>query len=192
MNARSKRIPGLGFIAVVLLCIFAIGNQALGTTISLQDIDSGLTSPTGNYRWLDVADQLYSEPYRAIYNYTPANVYVTYDPLSNTLHGTLTATKLKPNFAYQLKLVGTPDTPTNEHIGLTGRWWQEERSGSEWINGQNLNLDRGDGSSPNANDLVYFAHRDDDQYRYTGYLVFDYFITNFNKIAGMCCNSICN
>ena len=74
-------------------------------------------------------------------------------------------------------MVGTPGTPSNERIGLAGRWWQEEWNGSEWINGQNLN-DRGDGSFPNPNDLVYFAHRDDDQYRYTGYLVFDYFITD--------------
>ena len=30
------------------------------TTIYLEDIDSGLTSPTGDYRWLDIANQSYS------------------------------------------------------------------------------------------------------------------------------------
>ncbi len=30
----------------------------------LHDIDSGLTSPSGDYRWLNVADQVYAETYR--------------------------------------------------------------------------------------------------------------------------------
>jgi hypothetical protein len=75
-------------------------------------------------------------------------------------------------------------------IGLAGRWWQEEWDGSQWTGGQNLNT-KGDGSSPNPNDLLYFARRDDPDttsptglnYRYTGYLVCDYFITDENGDA---------
>jgi len=97
----------------------------------------------------------------------------------------LAAANLKPNFAYQLKLVGVPGTASNEGIGLAGRWWQEEWNGSEWAGGSNLN-NKGDGSAPNPNDLVYFARRDVSDptsptglhYRYTGYLVLDYFITD--------------
>jgi len=153
--------------------------------IYLLDIDSGLTSPTGDYRWLDVANQPYSATYRDSYNYTQANVSVTYDTQGATLTGTLQAVNLKPNFAYQLKLVGTPGTPSNELIGLAGRWWQEEWNGTTWTNGQNLN-DKGNGSSPNPNDLIYYSRRDivNDtsptglKYKFSGYLLFEYFATD--------------
>ena len=155
------------------------------TTVYLEDIDSGTTSPTGDYRWLDIANQSYSESYRNIYNYTQATVQIDFFPVDHTLSGTLIATNLKPNFAYQLKLVGIPGTIENEYIGLVGRWWQEEWDGTQWINGQNLN-NKGNGSSPNLNDDVYYTRRDiiDEtsptglHYRYTGYLLFDYFTTN--------------
>jgi hypothetical protein len=164
-----------------------MGKHAKAVTLFLKDIDSGLISPTGIYRWLDVANQPYSEIFRNSYNYTQADVEITFEIVSNSFQGTLTAVDLKPNFAYQLKLAGNPDidAATNELIGLTGRWWQEEWDGTEWTNGQNLN-NKGDGSSPSPNDDTYFARRDipDDtsptglHYRYTGYLVFDYFITD--------------
>jgi len=55
-------------------------DSAFGTTtIYLKDIDSGLTSPTGSYRWLDVADQPYISAYQSTYNYTQATVEVHYD-----------------------------------------------------------------------------------------------------------------
>ena len=172
---------GLSALFVLVL----LGSEALGSTLLLNDIDSALTPPPGKFRWLDVADQAYSTNYRTSYNYTQAFVEVTYDQADTTLHGTLHATDLKPNFAYQLKLVGVPGTPANEGIGLAGRWWQEKWSGSEWTGGKNLN-NKGDGSSPNPNDDTYFARRDivDEtsptglKYRYTGYLVFDYFVTD--------------
>lgn len=110
---------------------------------------------------------------------------MTYNTQGNTLFSTLQAENLKPNFAYQLKLVGTPGTPSNEQIGLSGRWWQEEWNGTAWTDGQNLN-NKGDGSSPNPNDITYFSRKNimdttsptGLKYRYTGYLVFDYFITD--------------
>ena len=108
-----------------------------------------------------------------------------FDEESTTFHGTLAATRLKPNFAYQLKLSGFSGTEANERIGLTGRWWQETWNGSQWTGGANLNS-KGDGSSPNPNDLVYFERRDVEDsssptgkmYKYTAYLVFDYLITD--------------
>ncbi len=185
---KRKLTFSLICIAAVLASIFVIGNNAHAVTIYLEDIDSGLTSPTGSYRWLDVANQAYSDTYRINnYNYTQAFVEIVYDAIGNTLHGTLTATNLKPNFAYQLKLAGNPDidADSNERIGLAGRWWQEEWDGTKWTIGQNLN-NKGDGSSPSPNDNTYFSRRDITdstsptglKYRYTGYLVFDYFITD--------------
>jgi len=164
-----------------------------GTGTVLHDIDSGLTSPAGDYRWLNVADQVYAETYRDTYNYSQAGVTIGYCVTSqDTLSGVLTAHNLKPDFAYQLKLVGTSGHSGNESIGLAGRWWQEEWSGSAWVNGQNLN-NKGDGSSPNPNDNTYFARRDmvdatsptGKHYRYTGYMVFDYFITDENGDASL-------
>lgn len=151
----------------------------------MRDIDSGTTSPSGQYRWMDVADQAYSSSYQGSYNYTRATVRLTFASVGTLLHGQLIAADLKPNFAYQLKLVGVPDTPSNERIGLAGRWWQEEWNGTRWSNGQNLN-NKGDGTSPSPNDQIYYARRDVvdstsptlKHYRYTGYLVFDYFVTD--------------
>ena len=175
--------------------IFVLPAEPFSTNISafviyLQDIDSGLTSPTGTYRWLDVANQQYSVNYRNNYNYTQAIVSVTYNTQGNKLIGTLQAINLKPNFAYQLKLVGTPGTIankniTNEKIGLAGRWWQEEWNGTAWTNGQNLNT-KGNGSSPNPNDQVYYSRCNITnatsptglKYKFIGYLLFDYFITD--------------
>jgi hypothetical protein len=149
--------------------------------IYLEDLDS----PTSNYRWLDVANQQYSATYRNNYIYTQANVSVTYDTQGNTLYGTLEAINLKPNFAYQLKLVGSSGTVANERIGLAGRWWQEEWNGTAWTNGQNLN-NKGNGSSPNPNDITYYSRCNINDstsptglhYKFTGYLLFDYFITD--------------
>ena len=109
-------------IAAVLVSPFVMGNHAKAVTVSL----SGLTSPTESYRWLDVANQPYSEDFRDSYNYTQedVDVEITYEIVGNSFQGTLTAVKLKPNFAYQLKLVGNPDidADSNERIGLAGRW----------------------------------------------------------------------
>jgi hypothetical protein len=158
--------------------------------IELEDIDSGTTSPTGQYRWRDVADNIYDQNYIDSYNYTEADVLINYWTDSNTLHGTLSAFNLKPNFAYQLKVVGYAGTAANELIGLVGRWWQEEWNGAAWVNGHNLN-DKGDGNSPNPNDYDYFDRRDVNDitsptgknYRFTAYLVFDYFVTDSNGNA---------
>jgi hypothetical protein len=155
------------------------------SSVPLADIDSGQPNPTGNYRWMDVAGQLYTAAYRGTYNYTQADVDLQFFPFGARLGGFLVADNLKPHFAYQVKLVGIPDAPSNERVGLTGRWWQEEWNGSQWTNGQNLN-NKGDGSSPNPNDATYFSRRDipdatsptGKRYRYTGYLVCDYFITD--------------
>ncbi|HUW58259.1 MAG TPA: PEP-CTERM sorting domain-containing protein [Planctomycetota bacterium] len=182
---RRRTTLALAVFLAAAVHLAAIGASA--DTIDLTDIDSGLTSPAGDYRWLNAADQAYAETYRTDYNYTQAQVTVTFDAVDTVLGGTLTAVNLKPDFAYQLKLTGTPGTDANERIGLTGRWWKETWNDTDdkWDNAANLN-DKGTGYPPNPNDLNYYAWRNipdntsptDLRYRFTGYLVFDYFITD--------------
>ena len=178
------------FIAVLASSFIKVGNT-LAVTTALEDIPG---TSVGSYRWIDVADQAFSQDYQSTFSYTQAAVEVVYEAIGSTLKGTLIAVNLKPNFAYQMKLAGNPDTDAeaNERIGLAGRWWQEEWDGTKWTNGRNLN-NKGDGSSPNPNDETYFSGRDimdstsptGRHYRYTGYLVFDYFITDKNGNANL-------
>jgi hypothetical protein len=182
-NIRTKSIYVLVLTLLLMSSIYTIITN--GGTIYLEDIDSGTTSPTGEYRWLDIANQPYSNNYKASYNYTQAEVEVSFDDIGETFHGILVSENLKPNFAYQVKLVGYPGTIANEQIGLVGRWWQEEWNGAAWVNGHNLN-DKGNGSSPNPNDDLYYLRKNITdpssptglKYKFTGYVVFDYFITN--------------
>ena len=191
MKVLPKVVYNLSKLLIYVLFVPA-QTMAGPNRIYLRDIDSGLTSPAGNYRWLDVADQTYSGIYQNSYNYTEACVSISYESVGDVFQGSLVAANLKPNFAYQIKLAGINGTLENEIIGLSGRWWQEEWDGSKWTNGQNLN-NKGDGSSPNPNDLLYFDRRDEKysgqidpdglnpeglKYRFTGYLVLDYFITD--------------
>ena len=55
MKAKLGAVNWFGCIVWALLCFFPIGGEALAATFPMEDIDSGLTSPAGNYRWLDVA-----------------------------------------------------------------------------------------------------------------------------------------
>jgi len=189
-SLHKKSVMAPWWAVWVAICVWACGSGAFAATVVLQDIDSGSPSPSGQYRWLDVADQHYSESYRTSYHYTQANVVVTYEAIADKFRGTIQASNLKPNFAYQIKLNGDPGTACNERIGLTGRWWQEEWDGTKWTNGQNLN-NKGDGTSPNPNDQTYFSRRDiadstsptGKKYRFTGYLVLGYFITDDNGSA---------
>ena len=181
-----KKSLALALIILLVGSALTVGAPQL-QTITLVPPSGPNAPPVSAYRWRDVADNLYSGGYRMAYGYSDALVQVTFYEVYPFFHGTLTASNLKPNFAYQLKLVGNPGAPSNEKIGLAGRWWQEHWDGTAWVGGQNLN-NKGDGYSPNPNDQTYFNTRDTPSptsptkklYRYTGYLVFDYFITESN------------
>jgi hypothetical protein len=155
--------------------------QAGQTTVTLD----GFTE--GAFRWKDVAGNPYGAAYQASYRYTQARVQIAYSTTGTVLRGTVTARHLKPNFAYQLKLSGLPesDPAANANLGFSGRWWREEWNGSQWSGGGNLNT-KGDGSFPNPNDIWLLAHKGDPldgsptglKYRFTGYRLLDYFITD--------------
>jgi len=177
-------------LCALAVCLSLLLQSAAGETANLTRIDPGLTSPTGYYRWMNVADQIYAASYRDSYSYDLATVQAAIETPSPVLRGVLVGTNLKPNFAYQLKLVASPDAPCNERIAKAGRYWEQTWSGTEWSSGWNLN-NKGDGSYPSPNDLTYLARRDiadgtsptGKLYRYTGYLLMDFFITDDNGNA---------
>jgi hypothetical protein len=178
------------YLAILLILSVAF-SAAHGASVSLTGCSEG------TFRWLDVAGNEYAEAYQTAYDYTDNSVEVDvdYSVDDNVLQGTVTATNLKPNFAYQLKLEGLPGhadpvvRSANERIGMVGRYWREEWDGSDWGNGENLNS-KGDGSRPSPNDVAYLLQRDDTvgghaRYRFTGYMVFCYFITGADGSASV-------
>jgi len=119
--------------------------------------------------WNDITGTAYTQDFIDDFSYDNATVrldYSSFDPYH--FSGSLYATGLKPNFCYQIKLNGKPedyygsdgDDASNEDIGYMGRWWREEPN------------------PDNANDAEYEANRDDPSYVYSGYLLFDFFVTD--------------
>lgn len=104
-------------LSVICLAVILIGTVTpVGADISLSlDYDAGWPWP-GNQRWKDVAGNMYEgtpDTSAGSDDYAGASVSVSYDVVGSQLTGTVTATGLKPNFAYQLKLEGS---------GVAGDW----------------------------------------------------------------------
>ena len=149
-------------IPLVFLIGASLVRPSRGATVKLVPVTAS------NYRWRDIATNLYSAAYRDTYTYYDADVTVAFDLCpDSSFTGSLEADNLKPNFAYQMKIIGKPegiwgpagDDLTNERIGYAGRWWR-------------VQPDPG-----NADDQDYEAHKNDPEYIYEGYLVFDFFVT---------------
>ena len=135
----------------------------------------------GNLRYKDIGGQVYAQSFIDSFSYNNSSVTLSFDsPGINYLAGTVTATGLKPNFAYQIKLIGRPskeavsdaekaaaDDATNERIGRMGRWWQLQPGGM------------------NAEDADFDAHKDDPAYIFEGYLVIGFFITDASGNAAV-------
>ena len=185
MFTISWRSRGHVFCGLVFL---VFGALVQGAVYEL----AGVTEPGSAYRWLDVAGNVYTSSFREAYTYAQAQVTVDLSSHGQVLHGTLTATGLKPNFAYQIKLRGDPGTATNERLGLAGRWWQEMWDGGAWTGGWNLN-NKGVGTFPNPNDQDYFSRRDvssdtsptEKLYRFSAYIVLAYFVTDSQGAAAL-------
>lgn len=107
--ALKKRV--IGFLVLALM----VPQGTWAAAVILQAV-SGSGS---NNRWMDMADNLYSSTYQGSFAYVQPLVSITYNNASGTFSGTLTATGLKPGFAYQMKLVGNSgmDAWCNEQIG---------------------------------------------------------------------------
>jgi len=127
------------------------------------------TWPPAPFRWKDVGANTYAQTYKDSYLYADADVTVSYAPCQGlTFAGHLSAAGLKPNFAYQIKIVGKPtglfgddgDDLANEMIGYTGRWWRTQPNPG------------------NSSDADYEANHENPDYIFEGYLLFDFFITD--------------
>jgi hypothetical protein len=108
--------------AVLALAIAATPAAAVTTILGL-DYDPGWPWP-GNQRWKDIAGNLYEGAWdtsQTSQDYAGASVSVDYGVMGSRLTGTVTATGLKPNFAYQLKLEGSSDAWTNTTLQNIGR-----------------------------------------------------------------------
>jgi len=144
-------------------------------TVQLQPIGDVTTWPDTPFRWMDIADFQYRDSYLSSFTYDEPSVTLTFCDTANTFSGTLTATGLKPNFAYQVKLVGKPQTVwgadgdnwTNEQIGYAGRWWRKQPNPG------------------NSNDADYEAHKDYPAYIFEGYLLFDFFVADEQGSAAL-------
>ncbi len=186
MNSRP-------LLSVALLCLFS-GVLQGGEIVRLGLADFASPPSAGAYRWRDVNGTIYAESYRNTYTYEQAAVLVEYESRGDTLRGHLTATNLKPNFAYQIKLEAEPDAAITDALGGAGRWWREQWDArlEAWVSGWNLNS-KGTGYSPTPNDSDYETQRGIASassptglaFRFTAYLVFDYFVTDPNGDASI-------
>lgn len=144
------------FLMLVFLLPLSIATWA--NTANLQP-----TSGSGsNNRWMDIADNLYSPIYQSSFTYAQTVATMSYINASSTFSGILTATGLKPNCTYQMKLVGDSNTDdwSNEQLGYAGRWWRVHPNPG------------------NSNDTDYDTHKNDPNYVYQGYLLFGFFTTD--------------
>lgn len=120
----------------------------------------------------DIAGESYSPAFRESFTYE-GQFSVTWQTEADTLRGTLVVTGAKPNFAYQMKLVGrTPITTAQApkaspgdpeawacwQLGHVGRWWCEQ-------DGWNV----ADGELADHLRLGHTVH---------GYLLFDFLLTD--------------
>ncbi len=136
-------------------------------------------------RWRDIPGVLYASLFRDTFDYSNTSesyATVDWDDSSTTLSGTLTAVKLKPNFAYQMKLGGTapittaaePPLPQGSDPADWASWasWQLGHNGRWWCEELNWNIEDSDLQKCLAAG-----------YHVSGYLLFDFFITDSNGNA---------
>jgi len=137
-------------------------------------MENRMLSSYGDFRYRDIASNPYAQSYAETFLYREAQVTLTFSPVcEGNFYGHLEASGLKPNFAYQVKLVGKPealwddsgDDLTNERLGYAGRWWEVQPNPG------------------NRDDAYYEAHRDEPGYVFQGYLLFDFFLTDGSGAA---------
>jgi hypothetical protein len=172
MGAHVRR---LGLSAFFLL---AMGGAALAASAQF-----GAVHWDDVYqRWRDVVTNPYVAAKKTTRFYDQAAVNVGFDDSAWTFKGSITATNLKPNFAYQVKLNGKPtrfwgadgDDWANEQLGYNGRWWVDQYDcvTRVWLRGWNS-------TDPEyqywkANDFADCSTF----YVFQGYLLFDYVVTD--------------
>lgn len=172
-----------GIVAGLCGCSSSLGptGPGGGGGALLRPLELGPYPPAGQYyRYRDILDHQY------VFSPGDGSCMGCYDPPASvtlqiasgpadTLEGTLIATNLRPHFAYQVKLEGTPQKPypwssadladprnwANKQIGSVGRWWCDTCG---W----------------NVTDSELRRHRG---HWILGYVLFDFFITDINGNA---------
>jgi len=118
---------------------------------------------SGPARAADVAGNYYTGEFLARFRYADTSpdgprVWCRFEPAGPVFRGRLEARRLKPNFAYQVKLLGDfRDRQAFERIGYIGRW-------------------RLPGDGTNYSDWDYEAYPAKDKVE--AYVLFDFFVTN--------------
>jgi len=139
-------------------------NEGGGASVRLGPAPVLTCKPNPCFRWLDALDHPYSDAFRRSFSYADAHAVVRFPREGPVFHGRVVARKLKPNFAYQIKLVGMPlflwgkkgDAASNRRIGELGRWWKPGKDAHN----------------------AYFFDTDEDKSHMEGYLIFGYFVTD--------------
>lgn len=183
MKGVFRRLAG-GTVLVASLARLLAGS----ITITLAP-----TEPA-TFRWLDIADYVYGTAFQDNYVYDSASVTFTYDDPHFSLHGWLSGSGLKPNFAYQIKIDGKPtlnadltpnpgaDETANGIIGKAGRWWITEYDESrKYVGAYNYDNVFSEGTGDDWYDRIvgtgFVDPRDGHTYIFKGYLLFDYVVT---------------
>jgi len=167
-------LAGCGCVLVTL----GIRGMAMADTANLGAVYWDLA----NERWADIAFNPFADARRTAYDYANATVTIVYASSGPTFTGRLTASGLKPNFAYQIKLNGKPkyywddhgDDWANEQIGYAGRWWVSRIVHASGANAGGWNSTDAEYEQWKAigfTDGVY-------DYVFEGYLLFTCFVTD--------------
>ncbi len=137
----------LPFLALALFSSVGHAQMRLPNTVNFAPMNDPW--PLARERWLDINNN----PFEAWltngqpnggHSYNNAQVNLTFDRAPNTPYfvGHIRASGLKPNFSYQLKLIGKPERGTrgwgasgddlsNERIGMAGRWWCDSQHAAQ-------------------------------------------------------------
>ena len=113
-SSGSIKVRSIGQLVILLLAgSFTLNSETTvaspTTVIQLERAGDITTWPVMEYRNRDLAQNAYAPSYQDAFTYSDAIVTVTFTESGiATFAGHLSATGLKPNFAYQLKLSGKP------------------------------------------------------------------------------------
>ena len=160
-------------VGLFLLLASALPGGGEQATVRLHPATFVTCWQDSTFRGRDIADNDYrpgffAGPHGPFSGYQGRDVTLTYQHTGGAFRGRIVARGLKPNFSYQMKLVGRPtrefgpagDDAANERIGRTGRWWRK----APWEG----NVYRWD----------YEPDSEDPEEILIGYLIFDYFVTD--------------
>ena len=153
VSEKSDKVNVLNVEVVTPACNFILNETNAKKMIGKNDPE--------NERWADIAGNFYSSAFCRKFSYEDTNgptVWISIKPVAETLKGRLEAHGLKPNFAYQLKLMGNfLDRKSFENIGYKGRW-------------------RLPGRPTNYTDYDYEQYANKSNVE--AYIIFDYFVTD--------------